>query len=79
MQQSAFSPFYRNHTTLGTSSQELYVWPTVTEDSRIAIRIRYALLPYLYTTFSSQPRRGVYHYVRSGWPTSTAISSLAAR
>ncbi|KAK7999509.1 hypothetical protein PG990_012109 [Apiospora arundinis] len=51
MQLSAFFPFYRNHNTLGTSSQEPYIWSTVAEASRAAMRIRYALLPYLYTTF----------------------------
>jgi len=51
MQLSAFFPFYRNHNTLGTSGQEPYIWSTVAEASRAAMRIRYALLPYLYTTF----------------------------
>ncbi|KAK8064553.1 alpha-glucosidase [Apiospora phragmitis] len=51
MQLSAFFPFYRNHNTLGTSGQEPYIWSAVAEASRAAMRIRYALLPYLYTTF----------------------------
>ncbi|KAK8121842.1 hypothetical protein PG984_010512 [Apiospora sp. TS-2023a] len=51
MQLSAFFPFYRNHNSLGSSSQEPYIWSAVAEASRAAMRIRYALLPYLYTTF----------------------------
>ncbi|KAI1823241.1 glycoside hydrolase family 31 protein [Xylaria intraflava] len=51
MQLSAFFPFYRNHNEQGFSSQEPYVWPSVTEASKEAMSIRYALLPYIYTTF----------------------------
>lgn len=50
MQLSAFFPFYRNHNILGTASQEPYVWAAVADATRSAMRIRYALLPYLYTT-----------------------------
>lgn len=49
MQLSAFFPFYRNHNILGARSQEPYVWSSVAEASRRAMRIRYMLLPYLYT------------------------------
>ncbi|KAI2622431.1 glycoside hydrolase family 31 protein [Hypoxylon sp. NC1633] len=51
MQLSAFFPFYRNHNTLGAASQEPYIWAAVTEASKAAMKIRYALLPYIYTTF----------------------------
>ncbi|KAH9897549.1 glycoside hydrolase family 31 protein [Xylariomycetidae sp. FL2044] len=51
MQLSAFFPFYRNHNVEGATSQEPYVWPKVAEASRVAMQIRYALLPYLYTVF----------------------------
>ncbi|KAI1806571.1 glycoside hydrolase family 31 protein [Daldinia bambusicola] len=51
MQLSAFFPFYRNHNTREAASQEPYIWPSVAEASRVAMKIRYALLPYLYTTF----------------------------
>ncbi|RYP78902.1 hypothetical protein DL771_000287 [Monosporascus sp. 5C6A] len=51
MQLSAFFPFYRNHNVQGATSQEPYVWPAVVDAARAAMRIRYALLPYLYTTF----------------------------
>jgi alpha-glucosidase len=48
MQLSAFFPFYRNHNE-GATSQEPYMWPSVTEASITAMKIRYALLPYFYT------------------------------
>lgn len=51
MQLSAFFPFYRNHNSIGSISQEPYVWSEVIEASKAAMRIRYALLPYIYTTF----------------------------
>ncbi|KAI1492924.1 glycoside hydrolase family 31 protein [Biscogniauxia mediterranea] len=51
MQLSAFFPFYRNHNEINAAGQEPYLWPSVAEASRAAMRIRYALLPYLYTTF----------------------------
>ncbi|KAI2628098.1 glycoside hydrolase family 31 protein [Hypomontagnella submonticulosa] len=51
MQLSAFFPFYRNHNVQGATSQEPYVWEAVADASKVAMKIRYALLPYLYTTF----------------------------
>ncbi|KAI1850918.1 hypothetical protein JX265_007243 [Neoarthrinium moseri] len=51
MQLSAFFPFYRNHNVLGAISQEPYVWTEVADSSKSAMKIRYALLPYMYTTF----------------------------
>jgi alpha-glucosidase len=51
MQLSAFFPFYRNHNEINALSQEPYIWPSVAEASRKAMAIRYALLPYIYTTF----------------------------
>ncbi|KAK7746098.1 hypothetical protein SLS62_009558 [Diatrype stigma] len=51
MQLSAFFPFYRNHNVLEGRPQEPYRWAAVAEASRAAMRARYALLPYLYTTF----------------------------
>ncbi|KAI1265016.1 family 31 glycosyl hydrolase [Xylariaceae sp. FL1019] len=50
MQLSAFFPFYRNHNTVDAASQEPYVWPSVAEAAKAAMKIRYALLPYIYTT-----------------------------
>lgn len=49
MQLSAFFPFYRNHNVLSAIPQEPYVWASVIEASKAAMKIRYALLPYIYT------------------------------
>ncbi|KAI1174868.1 glycoside hydrolase family 31 protein [Nemania sp. FL0916] len=51
MQLSAFFPFYRNHNEIHAISQEPYLWPSVIEASKTAMKIRYSLLPYIYTTF----------------------------
>ncbi|OXV05272.1 hypothetical protein Egran_06960 [Elaphomyces granulatus] len=51
MQLSAFFPFYRNHNVLAANPQEPYVWASVIDSSKTAMKIRYALLPYLYTLF----------------------------
>ncbi|KAI0018569.1 family 31 glycosyl hydrolase [Xylariomycetidae sp. FL0641] len=51
MQLSAFFPFYRNHNEFNATDQEPYVWPKVAEATKTAMKIRYALLPYIYTTF----------------------------
>ena len=51
MQLSAFFPFYRNHNVLSAIPQEAYVWASVAEASRVAMQIRYSLLPYWYTLF----------------------------
>lgn len=45
----AFSPFSRDHNTLGAAPQELYRWKSVTEASKYALGMRYKLLPLLYT------------------------------
>lgn len=46
MSLSAFTPFFRNHNQRGAISQEPYRWDSVANTSRIAISIRYSLLPY---------------------------------
>ncbi|KXJ86898.1 glycosyl hydrolases family 31-domain-containing protein [Microdochium bolleyi] len=51
MQLSAFFPFYRNHNAIDMRSQEPYVWREVASATRTAMAVRYALLPYMYTTF----------------------------
>jgi alpha-glucosidase len=51
MQLSAFFPFYRNHNVLSAIPQEPYRWASVIEASKVAMNIRYTLLPYIYTTF----------------------------
>lgn len=66
MQLSAFFPFYRNHNELAAISQEPYIWASVIEASKVAMNIRYSLLPYIYTLF--------YHAHTTG---STALRALA--
>ncbi|QIW98302.1 hypothetical protein AMS68_003820 [Peltaster fructicola] len=51
MQLSAFFPFYRNHNVLAAISQEAYVWESVADAAKVAMKIRYSLLPYMYTLF----------------------------
>jgi alpha-glucosidase len=46
MQTAAFTPFFRNHNVRGAISQEPYMWDSVAEASRNAIRERYRMLPY---------------------------------
>ncbi|CAN8101423.1 unnamed protein product [Discula destructiva] len=58
MQLSAFFPFYRNHNTLTANSQEPYIWASVIDASKSAMAIRYALLPYIYTTFAQAHESG---------------------
>ena len=45
----AFSPFSRNHNSLGQLSQELYRWSSVTAAGINALSLRYRLLSHLYT------------------------------
>ena len=50
LQYSLFTPLFRNHSAAGTRKQELYQFSTV-EAMREMIKIRYSLIPYLYSEF----------------------------
>ncbi|XP_065281573.2 lysosomal alpha-glucosidase-like isoform X1 [Dermacentor albipictus] len=48
----AFYPFARNHNSLSSKDQDPYsMGPEVVRATRIALTVRYAMLPYLYTLF----------------------------
>ncbi len=51
MQLGVFYPLFRNHTAYGTENQEPWEFPKVLQELRDAIRLRYKLLPYIYTQF----------------------------
>ncbi|DBB03399.1 TPA: hypothetical protein ACH3X3_010764 [Trebouxia sp. C0006] len=54
----AFYPFARDHNTLGAAPQELYEWESVADAGRRAIKMRYQLLPHLYTAFHQANKQG---------------------
>ncbi|KAJ9652066.1 hypothetical protein H2198_008690 [Neophaeococcomyces mojaviensis] len=58
MQLSALFPFYRNHNDIGAVDQEPYRWASVIEATKIAMNIRFQLLPYLYTLFYNAHTKG---------------------
>jgi alpha-glucosidase len=59
VQLGAFTPFFRNHTALGTADQEAWVHgPDHEAIRRRAIEARYRLLPYLYTLADETSRTG---------------------
>jgi len=51
MELGAFYPFARNHNDFESASQEPYLWSSVAEAGRKALKVRYALISYLYTLF----------------------------
>jgi alpha-glucosidase len=58
-QVGAFTPFFRNHTAIGTGDQEAWVHgPEHEAIRRRAIEGRYRLLPYLYTLAAEAARAG---------------------
>lgn len=58
MQLSAFFPFYRNHNVLGAIPQEPYRWASVIDATITAQRVRFALLPYMYTLLHQAHTKG---------------------
>ncbi len=61
LQMSAFMPFFRSHTMIGTPDQEPWSYgDPYTAIAREFIRLRYSLLPYFYTL--------AWEASRHGWP-----------
>jgi alpha-glucosidase len=59
-QAGALTPFFRNHSALGTRPQEPWAFGPATEALvRAAIELRYRLLPYLYTCFRDAAADGL--------------------
>src|SRR5262249_1730908 len=59
-QLGAFTPFFRNHSNIGTIDQEPWAFGTRVEAiCRKFIELRYRLLPYFYGLFAEAHRRGV--------------------
>ena len=60
MQLGAFSPFFRGHTMINSNSSEPWSFGESVEDiSANFIRLRYKLLPYLYSTFREASETGI--------------------
>lgn len=54
---SLFTPLFRNHSAIGTRKQEPYAFDIESTDIlRSAIRLRYALLPYIYSEYMKGAR-----------------------
>ena len=70
VQMGCFSPFFRNHSAMGTRRQEPWVFTEeVLDIYRKYVKLRYKLLPYLYDVFFQGEQTGepimrplVYHY-----------------
>ena len=51
MELGSFYPFSRNHNELTAHDQDPAVWNSVAQAASKSLKIRYRLLPYLYTLF----------------------------
>ncbi|MCL5677120.1 MAG: glycoside hydrolase family 31 protein [Firmicutes bacterium] len=59
-QMGAFTPFFRNHSAIGTRRQEPWAFDAATEAIvRDWIRLRYRFLPYIYNAFEEAHRTGL--------------------
>lgn len=60
VQVGAFTPLFRNHTTIYSRDQEPWAFDKLTEDiNRKYIKLRYKLIPYLYDIFYKGERDGL--------------------
>lgn len=75
----AFTPYFRNHTEKGTAAHEPWAFgPQTLEIARHYLRLRYALLPYLYTAFyqASSVGEPVVKPLFFDWPDDQRLETL---